>query len=98
MVGYTINYSEFQVLHGAERGEKAALLLSPLKPTFKGPSSVDITQNGSQFTLFLTAPVLAFCQMVGFSLSDSDMVNCRSFLSLLTLHALCSCGSYFSLL
>ncbi|XP_012492116.1 uncharacterized protein LOC105804171 [Gossypium raimondii] len=62
----------FKVLHGAERGEKAALLLSPLRPTFKGPSSADITQNGSQFTLFLTAPLLAFCQMVGFSLSDSD--------------------------
>ncbi|KAE8722362.1 histone H3.3-like [Hibiscus syriacus] len=63
----------FKVLHGAERGEKAALLLSPLKPFFKDPSAADISQNGSQFTFFLTAPLQAFCQMVGFSLSDSDM-------------------------
>ncbi|KAL4376742.1 hypothetical protein GQ457_02G009150 [Hibiscus cannabinus] len=60
----------FKVLHGAERGEKAALLLSPLRPVFKDPSYADITQNGSQFTFFLTAPLQAFCQMVGFSLSD----------------------------
>ncbi|XVE83101.1 hypothetical protein DITRI_Ditri16bG0060300 [Diplodiscus trichospermus] len=63
----------FKVLHGAERGEKAALLLSPLRPMFKDPSSADIIQNGSQFTFFLTAPLQAFCQMVGFSLSDSDV-------------------------
>ncbi|XP_039054082.1 protein SCAI-like [Hibiscus syriacus] len=63
----------FKVLHGAERGEKAALLLSPLKPFFNDPSAADISQNGSQFTFFLTAPLQAFCQMVGFSLSDSDM-------------------------
>ncbi|KAK8717348.1 hypothetical protein V6N13_044619 [Hibiscus sabdariffa] len=69
-VAYSINYYEFQVLHGAERGEKAALLLSPLRPVFKDPSHADITQNGSQFTFFLTAPLQAFCQTVGFSLSD----------------------------
>ncbi|XP_022740147.1 protein SCAI-like isoform X2 [Durio zibethinus] len=62
----------FKVLHGAERGEKAGLLLSPLRPMFKDPSIADITQNGSQFTFFLTAPLQAFCQMVGFSLTDSD--------------------------
>ncbi|KVH43968.1 Protein of unknown function DUF3550/UPF0682 [Cynara cardunculus var. scolymus] len=42
----------------AERGEPAALLLSPLRPTFKNQSGGDIVQNGSQFTLFLTAPLL----------------------------------------
>ncbi|XP_039058578.1 protein SCAI-like [Hibiscus syriacus] len=63
----------FKVLHGAERGEKAALLLSPLKPFFKDPSAADISQNGSQFTFFLTAPLQAFCHMVGFPLSDNDM-------------------------
>ncbi|KAK6237952.1 hypothetical protein QUC31_003421 [Theobroma cacao] len=71
-VAYIIKY-EFQVLHGAERGEKAALLLSPLRPMFKDPSSADIIQNGSQFSFFLTSPLQAFCQMVGFSLSDSDV-------------------------
>ncbi|GMI68691.1 hypothetical protein like AT4G40050 [Hibiscus trionum] len=63
----------FKVLHGAERGEKAALLLSPLRPVFKDPSLADITQNGSQFTFFLTAPLQAFCQTVGFALSDSTI-------------------------
>ncbi|KAG8478558.1 hypothetical protein CXB51_028466 [Gossypium anomalum] len=77
-------YLSPEVLHGAERGEKAALLLSPLRPTFKGPSSADITQNGSLFTLFLTAPLLAFCQMVGFSLSDSDMEVLNSAESILS--------------
>ncbi|PPS16112.1 hypothetical protein GOBAR_AA04465 [Gossypium barbadense] len=57
----------------AERGEKAALLLSPFRPMFKDPFSADITQNGSQFTFFLTAPLQAFCQMTGFALSDSDI-------------------------
>ncbi|KAG6775365.1 hypothetical protein POTOM_018813 [Populus tomentosa] len=61
-----------EVLHGAERGEPAALLLSPLRPAFKNPSAVDATHNGSQFTFFLTAPLQAFCQMVGLT-SDSDM-------------------------
>jgi hypothetical protein len=68
---------DFQVLHGAERGEPAALLLSPLRPAFKNPSAVDTTHNGSQFTFFLTAPLQAFCQMVGLT-SDSDMVSCWS--------------------
>ncbi|WCJ31933.1 hypothetical protein M5689_013384 [Euphorbia peplus] len=63
----------FKVLHGAERGEPAALLLSPLKPSHRS----DTTQNGSQFTLFLTAPLQAFCQMVGLTSSDvdTDMYN-----------------------
>ncbi|KAG5529513.1 hypothetical protein RHGRI_030044 [Rhododendron griersonianum] len=59
----------FQVLHGSERGEPAALLLSPLKPSFK---RADVTQSGSQFTLFLTAPLQAFCELVGLTYSDSD--------------------------
>uniref|UniRef100_A0A6M2EAR4 RGS domain-containing protein n=1 Tax=Populus davidiana TaxID=266767 RepID=A0A6M2EAR4_9ROSI len=66
------NSHAFKVLHGAERGEPAALLLSPLGPAFKNPSAVDTAHNGSQFTFFLTAPLQAFCQMVGLT-SDSDM-------------------------
>ncbi|XP_012081621.1 protein SCAI homolog [Jatropha curcas] len=66
------NSHAFKVLHGAERGEPAALLLSPLKPAFKNLSGVDRTQNGSQFTFFLTAPLQAFCQMVGLSSGDAD--------------------------
>lgn len=33
---------------------------------------MDATENGSQFTLFLTAPLLAFCQVVGLSASDRE--------------------------
>jgi hypothetical protein len=67
--------NDFQVLHGAERGEPATLLLSPLRPAFKNPSDIDILTNGSQFTFFLTAPLPAFCQMVGLSPSDTDAVS-----------------------
>lgn len=65
-----------QVLHGAERGETAALFLSPLRPIFKNPADVNV-HNGSQFTLFLTAPLSAFCQMVGlFPIeADTDVYN-----------------------
>ncbi|XP_060185648.1 uncharacterized protein LOC132615110 [Lycium barbarum] len=62
----------FKVLHGAERGEKSALFLSPLRPSFKNPDT-DVTQTGSQFTLFLAAPLQAFCQLVGLVSSDKDM-------------------------
>ncbi|XP_031262592.1 protein SCAI homolog [Pistacia vera] len=66
------NSHAFKVLHGSERGETAALFLSPLRPAFKNSSTVDTTHNGSQFTYFLTAPLPAFCQMVGLSASDAD--------------------------
>ncbi|KAI3506501.1 hypothetical protein L1887_28862 [Cichorium endivia] len=62
----------FKVLHGAERGEPAGLLLSPLRPTFKSQSSADMSQNGSQFTLFLTAPLRACWQMFGLTFSDDE--------------------------
>lgn len=66
------NSHAFKVLHGAERGETAALLLSPLRSTFKGKFGTDVTQNGSQFTFFLTAPLNAFCQLVGIVSSDDN--------------------------
>lgn len=62
-----------QVLHGADRGEPVALLLSPLRPSFKTPSKVDGPQRGGQFTFFLTAPLQAFCSLVGKPFSDGDM-------------------------
>ncbi|ESQ53262.1 hypothetical protein EUTSA_v10024726mg [Eutrema salsugineum] len=63
----------FKVLNGAERGEPVALLLSPLKPSLENPSADDtLALNGSQFTFFLTAPLQAFCQMLGLSNSDAD--------------------------
>ncbi|CAI9109542.1 OLC1v1009380C1 [Oldenlandia corymbosa var. corymbosa] len=67
------NSYAFKGLHGAERGEMAALLLSPLRPSFKNPTEADFSHSGSQFTLFLTAPLQAFCQLVGLVFSDDDM-------------------------
>ncbi|XP_027075102.1 uncharacterized protein [Coffea arabica] len=67
------NSHAFKVLHGAERGETPALFLSPLRPSFKNPTDSDTMHFGSQFTLFLTAPFQAFCQLVGFTLSDDDV-------------------------
>ncbi|KAI4345273.1 hypothetical protein L6164_012410 [Bauhinia variegata] len=65
------NSHAFKVLHGAERGETAALFLSPLRPVFKNPSDVD-SHNGSQFTFFLTTPLSAFCQMISLNTSEAD--------------------------
>ncbi|KAF8404648.1 hypothetical protein HHK36_009536 [Tetracentron sinense] len=65
-------YDIGHILHGAERGEPAALLLSPTRPAFRSPSCVDLTLNGSQFTFFLTAPLQAFLQLVGLSPPDID--------------------------
>ncbi|PHT64951.1 hypothetical protein T459_29376 [Capsicum annuum] len=70
--GLAVFPSSIWVLHGAERGEKSALFLSPLRPSFKNPGT-DVTQTGSQFTLFLTAPIQAFCQLVGLVSSDKDL-------------------------
>lgn len=67
-------FVSLQLLHGEERGEKSGLLLSLLRPSFKNPST-DVTQTGSQLTLFLAAPLQAFCQLVGFVSSDEDMVS-----------------------
>ncbi|KAK4417044.1 protein SCAI [Sesamum alatum] len=67
------NSHAFKVLHGAERGEPAALFLSPLRPSFKNPSGVDVVQHGSQFTFFLAAPLQAFCQLVDYNFTSDDM-------------------------
>ncbi|XP_004504108.1 uncharacterized protein [Cicer arietinum] len=70
------NSHAFKVLHGAERGETAALFLSPLSPIFKNPADVNV-HSGSQFTFFLTAPLSAFCEMVGLipNEADTDVYN-----------------------
>ncbi|ESW31706.1 hypothetical protein PHAVU_002G261000 [Phaseolus vulgaris] len=70
------NSHAFKVLHGAERGETAALFLSPLRPVFKNPSDVN-SNSGSQFTFFLTSPLSAFCQMIGVfpNEADTDVYN-----------------------
>lgn len=64
-----------QVICGAERGEPVALFLSPLSPSFKNSSLIDSARHGSQFTFFLTAPLLAFCQLVDLNLTEDDKVS-----------------------
>ncbi|XP_010266993.1 PREDICTED: protein SCAI-like isoform X2 [Nelumbo nucifera] len=81
------NSHAFKVIHGEERGERAALLLSPSRPVFRNQSGADLTQNGSQFTFFLTAPLQAFCQLLGLSqcgestdvYSKADNILCTAF-------------------
>ncbi|URE07217.1 hypothetical protein MUK42_19836, partial [Musa troglodytarum] len=58
-------YPEDLTIHGAERGEASALLLSHEKPLFL--SDTTVTSGGSQFTYFLTAPLQAFYQLIGLS-------------------------------
>ncbi|KAK1264041.1 hypothetical protein QJS04_geneDACA009317 [Acorus gramineus] len=61
----------FKVIHGAEREEMAALLLSPGRQLLYSPSTADTRQHGSLFTFFLTAPLQAFSQLVGLP-SDTE--------------------------
>ncbi|PKA53160.1 hypothetical protein AXF42_Ash009890 [Apostasia shenzhenica] len=64
------NSHAFKEIHGSEKGEAAALLLSPRRPP--SISNAGLTPSGSQFTYFLTAPLLAFIQLVGLK-SDIDV-------------------------
>ncbi|KAL6008369.1 hypothetical protein ACLOJK_033878 [Asimina triloba] len=66
-----------QAIHGEEKGETAAMLLSPCFPAPSTNASVDSSrhQNGSQFTMFLTAPLQAFCHLIGYSGSNVDMAT-----------------------
>ncbi|XP_066397456.1 uncharacterized protein [Miscanthus floridulus] len=63
------NSHAFKAIHNAEKGEPAALLLSPR--TSSAMPGVESTAHGSQFTYFLTAPMQAFCQLAGIT-SDID--------------------------
>ncbi|CAL9749133.1 unnamed protein product [Musa acuminata subsp. burmannicoides] len=64
----------FKVIHGAEKGETTAILLSPSSrpPPLTSSSEYARFQNGSQFTMFLTAPVQAFCFLIGISGMNFD--------------------------
>lgn len=63
----------FKILSGSEKGEPAVMLLSPKSspPTSSGEWAWHI--NGSLFTIFLTAPIQAFCLLLGFAGSDIQM-------------------------
>ncbi|XP_057499898.1 uncharacterized protein LOC130784068 [Actinidia eriantha] len=63
----------FKSIKGAEKGEPAAMLLSP--SSLPMPGCVDSSRHpsGSLFTTFLTAPLQAFCLLLGISGSDVEM-------------------------
>ncbi|XP_042420808.1 protein SCAI-like [Zingiber officinale] len=64
----------FKVIHGAEKGATVAMLLSPCsRPPPQGTTSEFArSQQGSQFTMFLSAPVQAFCFLIGISGANVD--------------------------
>lgn len=83
-----------QSISGAEKGEPAGLLLSPSisVPISAVDSSRQPSASGSLFTIFLTAPLQAFCLLLGIFGSDVEMV-CKS--QIMSLQVL---GFYFFIL
>ncbi|RZC74115.1 hypothetical protein C5167_049597 [Papaver somniferum] len=77
----------FKTLRGAEMGEPSALLLSPISPSPATTVPFDSSghSSGNQFTMFLTAPLQAFCRLVGLSGSNIDMAAYNEADKLLTL-------------
>lgn len=72
VIDSSVSYA-FKSIHGAEKGETAAMLLSPSsRSSALGFSGDSARQSGSQFTMFLTAPVQAFCSLIGKNGLDID--------------------------
>ncbi|KAL5549668.1 hypothetical protein UlMin_004899 [Ulmus minor] len=63
----------FEVINGAEKGERAAMLLSPTTSHHCTSSDSSRHPIGSLFTIFLTAPLQAFCLLLGISDTDVEM-------------------------
>ncbi|KAJ4835271.1 hypothetical protein Tsubulata_031950 [Turnera subulata] len=70
LMGCEIN--DLQSINGAEKGEPAAILLSPNCSTLIATES-SRHHAGSLFTMFLTTPLQAFCLLIGLSVSDIQM-------------------------
>lgn len=53
------------------------MLLSPSSPSPAATMDIDSARvpGGSQFTMFLTAPLQAFCYLLGYSGSNVNMVS-----------------------
>ncbi|KAK3132775.1 hypothetical protein QOZ80_6AG0527570 [Eleusine coracana subsp. coracana] len=72
VIDSSVSYA-FKSIHGAERGETAVMLLSPSSRSSAAGFGGDSTrQSGSQFTMFLTAPLQAFCFLIGNNGMDID--------------------------
>ncbi|KAL2319396.1 hypothetical protein Fmac_028365 [Flemingia macrophylla] len=65
------NSKAFKVIAEAEKGESVAMLLSP--SCSPAVSDCSHNSNGSLFTMFLTAPLQAFCLLLGRSGTDIDL-------------------------
>ncbi|XP_050222988.1 uncharacterized protein LOC126673066 [Mercurialis annua] len=63
----------FKAISGSEKGEPAAILLSPSCSIPLTAIESSRNQSGSLFTLFLTNPLQAFCLLIGLSGSDVEM-------------------------
>ncbi|ESQ49743.1 hypothetical protein EUTSA_v10020333mg [Eutrema salsugineum] len=66
------NSTVFKNICGAEKGEPAALLLSPSHTPPLISADFSRQPSGSLFTIFLTAPVQAFCLLIGISGPDIE--------------------------
>ncbi|KAK6232647.1 hypothetical protein SCA6_002720 [Theobroma cacao] len=78
------NVDQFKAISGAEKGERAALLLSPSCSFPIGAADSSRQSIGSLFTIFLTAPLQAFCLLLGISGSDVEMDTYKHAESLLS--------------
>lgn len=70
-----IHFEIMKNICGAEKGEPAALLLSPSHTPPLISADFSRQPSGSLFTIFLTAPVQAFCLLIGISGSDIETVG-----------------------
>ncbi|XP_068650897.1 uncharacterized protein [Aristolochia californica] len=59
------NSHTFKAIHGMEKGERTAMLLSPSSPSPAAAGDGIQLPDVNQFTVFLTAPLQAFCMLLG---------------------------------
>ncbi|KAH9771171.1 Signal transducer [Citrus sinensis] len=69
----TCSTSLNQAIKGSEKGEPAALLISPSSTIPIAGTDFSRSPSGSSFTIFLTAPLQAFCLLLGILGSENEM-------------------------
>ncbi|KAH9771169.1 Signal transducer [Citrus sinensis] len=62
-----------RAIKGSEKGEPAALLISPSSTIPIAGTDFSRSPSGSSFTIFLTAPLQAFCLLLGILGSENEM-------------------------
>ncbi|CAI0385134.1 unnamed protein product [Linum tenue] len=63
----------FKAINGGEKGEPAAVFLSPSSSILSTSTDTSRRESGSLFTIFLTAPLQGFCLLLGLSGPDIEM-------------------------